>query len=336
MLRRGLHLSLAFLVCLPFAFARHEQDETAEYYIVHGEAALRQNRFAEAKALFEQAEKLPRANAAEVNAGIGMADLQLGHYAAARRREQRVLQLVSNPHERAEAHNLIGTAWLRESLASDTPPDPQKLAAAAQEFQRALGLDPVFDSAYFNLGAALAGQGGEAGARAAFKSSISAAARNPATAAGLPFHGQSVAPEFTATGSQGERISLAGLRGRFVLLDFWATWCAPCIHALPVIRQLAGYFPAERFTLISIDQDYDHQGAWRTFIAQKKMDWLQIWDRDSDIYYSFGYAPRPELIIPRYVFIDPDGYILHVYGGTDRVGLMAGQIVRTVSAQCSH
>jgi thiol-disulfide isomerase/thioredoxin len=117
-----------------------------------------------------------------------------------------------------------------------------------------------------------------------------------------------------------------------VLLDFWATWCVPCIHALPVTRQLATYFPPDRFALISIDEDYDHPDLWRAFISRQKMNWLQIWDRNSDIYYGFGYAPRPELIIPRYVFIDPSGYILRVYGGTDRVGMMAGQIARTVAA----
>jgi tetratricopeptide (TPR) repeat protein len=329
-------LGLPFLLCLPFQFARQPQDETAGQYIVRGEEALRQNRYSEAKALFERAEKLPGANVAEVDAGIAMADLQLGQYEASRAREEKVLKVVSNPHERAEAHNLIGTAWLREAGQGQGSPDARKLRAAQSEFQQAAVLDPAFDSAFFNLGTALAQQGLEREAAEAFRQSIAAAVRNPASAAGLPLRQRNLAPAFAARDSAGETISLASQRGRYVLLDFWATWCAPCIHALPVIRQLADYFAPDRFTLLSVDEDYDHPDLWRAFISREKMSWTQIWDRGSNIYYGFGYAPRPELIIPRYVFIDPQGYVLRVYGGTDRIGLMAGQIARTVSARGSQ
>ncbi|HUJ32889.1 MAG TPA: redoxin family protein [Candidatus Acidoferrum sp.] len=320
-----------FLLCLAFGAGRpQEQATTADQYITQGEAALRQNRYAEAKAYFEQAEKLPGANVAEVDAGLAMADLELGQYEAARQRERKVLELVSHPHERAEAHNLIGTAWLRES--GDGPSDADKLRAAEQEFRQAVAIDPFFDYAYFNLGTALSQLGQDAGAAAAFKSSVEAAGKNPASAVDLPFRPQAGAPAFTATDSHGATVSLAAQRGRFVLLDFWATWCGPCIHALPIVRQLATYFPPDQFTLISVDEDYDNRDAWRSFISQQKMSWTQIWDENSDIYHSFGLAPRPQMIIPRYVFLDPDGSVLHVYTGTDRVGIMAGQIVRTVAA----
>ncbi len=299
-----------------------------------GEAALRQGRYAEAQAYFEEAEKLPGANAAEVNAGIGMSELQLGHYEAARQREARVLELVSKAHERAEAHNLIGTAWLRESAeaaAQQGLADKEKVAAAVKEFQQAVEIDPVFDSAWFNLGSALSGEGLETEAAAAFRNSVEAAGKNPASGVNLPLTRQGRTPEFAASDRGGRRITLGSLRGRFVLLDYWATWCAPCIHALPIIRQLASYFPADRFVLVSMDEDED-QEVWRRFISEQKMEWAQVWDRDGDVYHSFGFATRPEMVIPRYVFLDRDGFILRVYGGTDRVGLMAGEIVRTVNA----
>jgi len=118
--------------------------------IQSGEAAIRQGRFGEAKRHFEQAESLGGPPSAEINAGIAVAELQTDHYEAARQREAKVLELVSTDHERAEAHNLIGTAWLRESAQGSANVD--KLRAAEDSFQRAVKLDPVFDTAYFNLG----------------------------------------------------------------------------------------------------------------------------------------------------------------------------------------
>jgi len=329
---RASRLALALLLCATLALAQTQPPTppqgSPDRFISEGEIALRQDRYAEAKGFFERAEKLAGADIAEVNAGIAMADLELGQYQASRERETKVLQLVSAPHERAEAHNLIGTAWLRES--SEGPPDAAKLRAAEQEFRQAVAFDPVFDSAYFNLGTALSQLGLDADA--AFKDSVDAASKNPASAVGLPFQRQGTAPLFTASDREGKTIPLRAQQGRFVLLDFWATWCGPCIHALPIVRQLATYFSPDDFVLLSIDEDYDNRGAWESFVSERTMTWAQIWDANSDVYYSFGFAPRPQMVIPRYVLVDPQGFVLHVYTGTDRIGVMAGQIVRTVYA----
>lgn len=101
------------------------------------------------------------------------------------------------------------------------------------------------------------------------------------------------------------------------------------------MRQLATFFPSSEFALISIDENSDSQGTWTKFIAEQNMDWTQIWDQNSNIYYAFhgfGTAARPQMVLPRYVLIDPDGFVLHVYTGTDRIGKMAGEIVRTINA----
>jgi thiol-disulfide isomerase/thioredoxin len=336
MARHACYLLLTCLLCVFCVSAqRRGQKSSPDSLIARGEAALRQGRYAEAKTFFEEAEKLPGVDEAEVNAGLALAELQLGHYEAARQREAKVLQLVSKPHELAEAHNLIGTAWLRESYETPAPLKTQGLRTAEEEFRQALALDPLFDSAYFNLGTVLSQQGHAAGAAAAFKASIEAASKNPESAGSLPLERQGLAPAFAAADSQGRTVSLESLRGRFVLLDFWATWCPPCIRALPIIRQLATFFPVNQFALISIDEDSDNRPRWSSFTSQQNMDWTQIWDQNSRIYYgfhSFGLAAPPDMILPRYVFIDPEGFLLHIYTGTDRVGTMAGEIVRTVNA----
>jgi tetratricopeptide (TPR) repeat protein len=312
-----------------------KQSRTFDELARMGEEALREGRYAEAKADFELAGKLPGANEVEVDAGIAMADLQMGEYEMAREYEEKVLSAVSEPHEKAEAHDTIGTAWLREAAPAGpgggTAWNLDDLRAAEREFRQAVEMDPVFDFAFFNLGTALSAEGREAESESAFKKSIEAASKNPASAANLPFARQGSAPEITARDSNGHEVSMALLRGRYVLLDYWATWCGPCIHALPIIRQLATYLPSGEFILISVNEDSD-ENTWRGFTGEQKMEWEQVWDKNNEIYFDFGFAPRPQLVIPRYVLIDPQGFILHVYTGTDRAGLMAGEIVRTVNA----
>ena len=163
--------------------------------IQSGDTALRQGKYAEAKQHFEQAERLGGLHSAEINAGIAIAELQMDHYEAARQREAKVLELVSTDHERAEAHNIIGTAWLRESAQSTANMD--KLRAAEESFQRAVRLDPVFDAAYFNLGDALLRQNREAEGAGAFKHFIEAAAKNPAYEQDIPIAPQTL-PTITA------------------------------------------------------------------------------------------------------------------------------------------
>lgn len=336
MAQRAFYLAFACLLSPFFAPAGQIETKSPSGPVMSRcEAMLREGRHAEAKACFEDAEKLPGADTAEMNAGVAIAELQLGNYEAARQRETRVLELVSKPRERAEAHEVIGTTWLRESYQADGLRKAEELREAEKEFREAVALDLVFDSAYFNLGTVLSQEGRMSDAAAAFRNSIEAAGRNPESATGLPLRQQGRAPLFTVMDRTGQTVSLESLRGTFVLLDFWATWCPPCIRALPVLRQLATFFPANQFTVISIDEDSDNQAAWSEFVARQGMDWTQIWDQNSNIYYAFhgfGAAARPQMVLPRYVLIDPAGLVLHVYTGTDRVGKMAGEIVRTVDA----
>jgi tetratricopeptide (TPR) repeat protein len=321
----ALFLSIPCAVCQTGAVESGSVDRE----IQSGEIAIRQGRFAEAKQHFEQAESLG-GHSAEITAGIAMADLQMGNYPAARQGEARVLELVSTNHERAEAHNLIGTAWLRES--GQGPENMDKLRAAGESFQRAISLDPVFDAAYFNLGNALLRQNREEEGTAAFRNFIEAAAKNPRYEQDLPMPSQARAPAFAITDSEGRAVSSDLLRGRFVLLDYWATWCDPCIRALPAMRQLAHYFPTSQFTVISVNEDSPDQEVWRKFIALQKMDWIQVWDKNTEMYHAFGLAPRSDLSLPRYVLLDGNGFVHRVYNGLDRLGLVVGQIVRTVTA----
>jgi peroxiredoxin len=296
--------------------------------IQSGTASIRHGNYVEAKQHFEKAESMGGTRAAEINSGIAIAELEMDHFDAVRQREAKVLELVSTDRARAEAYNLIGTSWLREAAQSTA--NMGMLKSAEESFQQAAKLDPTFDAAYFNLGNTLLRQKREDDAGLAFKNFIVAAEKNPAYEQNLPLAPQSPAPAFKITDSEGHLFSSDSLRGHFVLLDFWATWCAPCVRALPAMRQLAHYFPASQFALVSVSENTVNQEVWKKFITEHKMDWTQLWDNNLELYYKFGLEPRPNVNIPRYVLIDGNGFVRRVYTGTDTFGSVIGQIARTV------
>ena len=112
-------------------------------------------------------------------------------------------------------------------------------------------------------------------------------------------------PEVTGRRLDGVEESLSDYRGRVVLLDFWATWCLPCVGALPELRELVAELPAERFAIIAISVDDEVETVTR-FMDDEPMPWTN-WHagRRSDIERLLrvrGY--------PTYVLVDPHGKIL--------------------------
>ena len=96
---------------------------------------------------------------------------------------------------------------------------------------------------------------------------------NPA----LAFEGE-VLPDFpSAVDLEGKPISLADYRGKVVLLDFWATWCLPCIAAIPDIKAIYEKYHNKDFEIIGISHDLD-ETALRKFVEENPLPWRQIFD----------------------------------------------------------
>lgn len=290
-----------------------------------GKAALFAGRYAEAKHYFEVAAARIGTNSAEINAGLALAELQMGNYAVARQHETAVLSLASDNHARAEAHNIIGSAWVREARETGSI---EQLRAAEQSFREASEADPGFAAPYYDLGELLLHQNRGSDAAAAFKNFVRVSGDDPTLIRDMPVRRIERAPDFTAVDNSGNTISTASLRGRFVLLDFWATWCPPCLRALPVMRELSHYLTSDQLSLVSIDEDAPDAEVWKQFIAKHNMDWTQVWDRDVSLYRTFGLGALTQLSLPRYILIDREGYVLRVYSGTDRLGSVAGHAIR--------
>ncbi len=87
-------------------------------------------------------------------------------------------------------------------------------------------------------------------------------------------------PDFTATDISGTSLTLSDLKGKVVLLDFWATWCPPCRVEVPHLIDIQKRFGERKFVLISVSLDRDLDAA-RKFVKEKGMDWVHIIDREA-------------------------------------------------------
>lgn len=112
------------------------------------------------------------------------------------------------------------------------------------------------------------------------------------------------APSIKLHDAKGKLVTLQDFHGKPVLLDFWATWCGPCVAALDSIKKLHEETAAKGLVLLSIDEDEDARTA-ADFWARRGISWPDFHD-DGEVWRTF---PGSEGI-PYYVLIDGDGRIV--------------------------
>ncbi len=115
------------------------------------------------------------------------------------------------------------------------------------------------------------------------------------------------APEFSAKSPEGKEIKLADFKGKYVLLDFWASWCGPCRQENPNIVKIFHDFKSKNFTVFGFSLD-DDQTKWLNAIKADNLDWqhvseLKQWDAETARLYNIN-------AIPASFLIDPNGKII--------------------------
>jgi peroxiredoxin len=118
-----------------------------------------------------------------------------------------------------------------------------------------------------------------------------------------------LAPEITLSDINGKIITLSSLRGKYVLVDFWASWCGPCRAENPNVVNAFEKYKDKNFTVLGVSLDED-KAAWSDAIQADKLNWqhvsdLKKWESIVASTYQLQY-------IPFNVLLDPNGIIIGI------------------------
>jgi thiol-disulfide isomerase/thioredoxin len=113
------------------------------------------------------------------------------------------------------------------------------------------------------------------------------------------------APTVIAKDLEGGTFRLAELKGKYVLIDFWATWCAPCVAETPALKKLHDTYGARGFEIVGVSLD-ETTAPLRDFVKARKIPWPQIHNLTcgSDLQATFGVST-----IPATFLVGPDGTV---------------------------
>lgn len=283
------------------------QDPTFQDEFEHGKQLFRQRKYDEALRSFKRANELRDKKCGECYGWMSEAYLSLEAYKNVIDAADKMIELAGGDNQLlVKAYNNKGLAL----QASAEKKDQKKLAAAEAAFRQGLAVTGAAPILHYNLGVALMQLNRDDEGIAAIKQYLKLQPRggysetarklveNPRRAR------ENFAPDFAFTSLQGEYITLDDLKGKVVVLDFWGTWCPPCVASVPELRSLHKRYSNEpSFVLIGISSDGDEQ-AWREFTGKNRMIWPQYRDRDHKILSAFNIRA-----FPTYILIDHEGIV---------------------------
>lgn len=294
-------LALAFAAVLAIALpaaAQQPVENPFQQHVARGEEWLKRKKYPDAVREFRAAARL-NPPAAQSYWGLARVYYETGDDWRATDECRHVLGRTKDPVLLADAHNLLGAALYGR----------WDLGAAEKEFRAALALDSSRALFRFNLGTVLLVQGNNDGGVAELKAALASEPNasfafqaqryieNPRSAR------EKFLPNFSMTTLDGRQVSLEQLRGKVVVLAFWATWSARSLVAIADLRELAEKFSRAPVVFISVSADVDEQ-VLRDFVAAHQMDWTQVWDREEKLIRLFGIKHYPALVV-----VDDEGIL---------------------------
>jgi len=117
------------------------------------------------------------------------------------------------------------------------------------------------------------------------------------------------APLVALQDTAGNTFTFDNWKGKYIYIDFWATWCGPCIQEIPSLKKLEHDYADKKivFVSISMDRERDRQ-KWIDFVRKEKLEGIQVWldaANNKQISQAFNI-----LQIPRFVLLDDKGQIV--------------------------
>jgi thiol-disulfide isomerase/thioredoxin len=120
-----------------------------------------------------------------------------------------------------------------------------------------------------------------------------------------PLKVNELAPPFSFITIDGKKFSLNEIKGKYILLDFWATWCAPCMAEMPFIKDIRKKYPADKLVIIGISKDTDLKKLTEG-VKKGNINWLQFHDQNNDMSKLYEVDAIPALVL-----IDREGKIIY-------------------------
>lgn len=115
------------------------------------------------------------------------------------------------------------------------------------------------------------------------------------------------APAFSLPAADGKTVSLAGLRGHYVYVDFWASWCGPCKQSFPWMKTLQAKLGGPRFEVVAINVDEKRADAQR-FLGDTAPGFTVLFDAQGATPSAYGVQGMPTSFL-----VDPDGKVVLVH-----------------------
>lgn len=124
--------------------------------------------------------------------------------------------------------------------------------------------------------------------------------------------GDKDAPDFTFKNIEGRDVSLSDFRGKWVVLDFWGTWCGWCVKGIPALKEAYKKY-AGKFEVISIDCN-EPEEDWREGVRHYELPWVNVYNNQTDGRLLKDYSVEG---FPTKVIISPEGKIVDITVGED-------------------